>query len=258
MSAALREFQARMSELEEDLAFVTFAASLRPRLSNALHWEPSEETDLARHFIATKGARLEGVLGSLLVRVLAALERYLRRLVEELIKIHQDNAANFDDLSEHVRVRNMVLSGRLLASLDSPRSHFVYEYQRLITNLASCGPGRSNFRLNGAAFGAVVSGTGPTTIETALANVGIKNWWDRIGDDLRLSGSLGTNGARATGKRARQRLEEIWRWRNHLAHGGDDEITLSEAQFRDCLDFVKTLAEALDGVATADVIAGAT
>jgi hypothetical protein len=56
---------------------------------------------------------------------------------------------------------------------------------------------------------------------------------------------LGTKGARAAGLHSADRLKELSRWRNHLAHGGD-EIVITESQIRDAIDFVWAFSASLD------------
>jgi len=85
-------------------------------------------------------------------------------------------------------------------------------------------------------------------IQRALESVDVTGWWDEVGGNTALAKILTTKGARATGDRARERLNELWRWRNHLAHGGDEEIALSEVQLREAIDFVTCFSHALDDV----------
>jgi len=254
MSRALEELRARLVDLDADLAFVALASRLRPRLGSIINWDaPGAVISLAREFMDAKSSRVEGVFGPLLVRLLAALERYMRTLVEEAVALHCSTAPTYDDLTTHIRVRNMVLTGNLLASIESPRDQVAFQAESLVANLASCLPASTGYRLNSIAFAASVMGTGPPALEKALANVGVRDWWDRVGADVQLAELLGTKGARATGKRARERLEELVRWRNHLAHGGDDEIALTEEQLHDCVTFVAAFSASLDIVAL-DVI----
>lgn len=258
MSRALDELVARLLELETDFAFVSLAARLRPRLGDVVNWgAPGEATSLARQFMSSRASRVEGVFGPLLVRLLAALERYSRRVIEEALAVHVDGARTYDQLALHIRTRNTALTGTLLASIESPRGHLTVHFDSLIANLASCQPGSTNYVLNAQAFAAAVAGAGPGALERAFANVGVRDWWDKVGSDRTLAALLGTRGARATGKVARDRLEELWRWRNHLAHGGDEEVALSEDQLRDCIMFVRTLSGALDRVVFDSVTAGA-
>jgi len=121
------------------------------------------------------------------------------------------------------------------------------DVELLIANLASCKRGSRSFRLNAQAFAATVAGVGPAAIEKALENIDVIRWWDGVGGSTALSRLLGTKGARATGDQARERLKELWRWRDHLAHGGDEEIALSESQLIEAIDFVECFSDALDG-----------
>ncbi|MGE0876680.1 MAG: HEPN domain-containing protein [Burkholderiales bacterium] len=207
--------------------------------------------------MSARNSRIEGVLGPLLVRLLAAFERYARRMIEDAIAVHRDVARSYDDLTSHIRMRNTALTGTLLASIESPREHLALQFDSLISNLASCQSGSTTYHLNAQAFAAAVSGMNPSALERALANVGIREWWDELGADGGLVKVLGTRGARNTGKMARDRLEELWRWRNHLAHGGDEEVALSEHQLRDCLAFVRAFTVALDAVVFSRVRQGA-
>jgi hypothetical protein len=258
MSKALDELRARLLDLEADFHFVSLATRLRPRLGDVMNWGAAGEvTALAREFMSSKGSRVEGVFGPLLVRLLAALERYTRSLIEEALVAHARRAVTYDQLAPQIRTRNTALTGTLLASIESPRDHLKLHFDSLINNLASCQPGSTAYHLNVQAFGAAVAGMGAATLEKALANVGVRDWWDKLGADSALARVLGTKGSRATGKVARDRLEELWRWRNHLAHGGDEEVALSESQLRECVAFVRTLAAALDSVVLGSVKAGA-
>lgn len=249
MSSALEQLRARLLDLEADLAFVSLAARLRPRLGEVVNWTTTgETTDLAREFMRARGSRVEGVLGPLFVRLLAILERYTRHLVEDALVVHTRKATDYDHLESHIRMRNTALTGRLLESIESPRGYLTIHFDALISNLASCRPGSTTYNLNTQAFAAAIAGASPPTLEKALANIGVRDWWDKLGADGTLAKVLGTKGPRATGKMARDRLEELWRWRNQLAHGGDEEVALSEDQIRECVAFVRAFTAALDSV----------
>ena len=249
MSAALDQLRAELLDIETDLAFVGLAVRLRPRLGRVMNWEtPGEATELARRFVKTRDVRIEGILGPLLVRLLAAFERFIRGLMEETIAEHAAATLRYDQLAAHLKNRNTVLTGRLLASIESPREHLSVQVDSLVANLATCKAGNSKYQLNGQAFAAAVIGVAPGALEKVLANVGVRDWWDQVGEHNDLAGLLGTKGARATGKRARERLEELWRWRNHLAHGGYQDVALSESQLEECLGFIRAFTERLDAV----------
>jgi hypothetical protein len=83
-------------------------------------------------------------------------------------------------------------------------------------------------------------------IEKALENVEVTSFWDGVGGSAGLAELLATKGVRATGVRAFERLKELWRSRNHLAHSGDGEVALSEAQLREALISWFAFSDALD------------
>jgi hypothetical protein len=44
--------------------------------------------------------------------------------------------------------------------------------------------------------------------------------------------------------RAKAKRKELWRWRHHIAHGGDEGVSLSQDQPTDAIDFVVRLSAA--------------
>jgi hypothetical protein len=247
MAAPIDELNARISELKADLAFVALASQLRPRIGAVVQWQATGEVvDLATRFMNAQFSRPEGVYGPLLVRLVAAFERYLRKLVTESVEYRASRARTLGDLPSHLVTRNLALTGRLLSAVEAPRDHLTLDIGALVSNLASCTPGSSSFRLNAQAFSAVVSGVSPEVVEKCLANVGVPGCWDGVGASAALEKQLGTQGVRPTGDRARERLKEICRWRNNLAHGGDEEVSLLEPELGEAIDFVACFSDALD------------
>ncbi len=248
MATPLDDLNARVSELREDLVFVSLATQLRPRLHPVVRWDATADVvELARSFMNAKSWRPEGVYGPLLVRLVAAFERYLRMLVGESLQRSVAGVAKYDDLPEHIASRNIALTGRLLAAIEAPRDHLTFETDSLIANLASCKRGSASFRLNELAFSAIITGVSPDLVEKALQNVGAAgNLWDGVGTSSALEKQLETKGPRETGTRARERLKQICRWRNNLAHGGDEDIALSESDLVEAIEFIFCLSEALD------------
>jgi hypothetical protein len=247
MADALDELNARIAELRGNLAFVALAARLRPRIGDAIRWEAGVEVvQLAREFMNSATVRLEGVLGSLFVALMASLERYVRMLVIQAVEKQAELAKTYDEVPPTLANRNLVLTGRVLANIDAPREHITIDIESMISNLASCKRGNSAFRLNVQAFSTTVTGVSPGVVEEALKAAGVPEWWDGVGGSAKLAGLLGTRGPRDTGNRARERLKELCRWRNHLAHGGDEEVALSEAQLLEAIDFVVLFSDALN------------
>jgi hypothetical protein len=249
MPSPLDEFAAQIDGLRADMEFVRVASQLRPRIGPILQWQArGVETELAKRFIKAAPSRIEDVYGPLLVRLFACLERYLRKAITSAVISKVMLAESYDDLPGTLRDRNIILTGRLLAALDNPREYLILNISEMIENLASCKTGSSRFKLNSDAFAATVSSANPQVIEKALENIDVSNWWDKIGASQTVVGQLGTKGNRATGLRAKERLGELTRWRNHVAHGGDGQITISDSQLSEAVDFIAAFATALDKI----------
>jgi RiboL-PSP-HEPN len=247
MHPILRELNARLDELATNVGFVALATSLRPRLADILNWQHGGEAlDLARRFMNADANRPESFYGALLVRALGAFERFMRLLVDEAATRTADRAESYDHVKEHIRNRHTVLTGRLLGSIEEPRDHLVVDVQQLAKNLASCGLGATQFRFNSSAFSAAVTNVSPSVIERALGNLSIVNWQDAVGRSLPMQHLLGTRGTRDTNKAASKRLEELCRRRNQIAHAGDGEVTITEADVLDAIRFLRAYAEALE------------
>ena len=245
--APLDELNTRITELKADLGFVALAAQLRPRIGAVVRWQATGPVlQLVKQFMSARSSRPEGVYGALLVRLLAAFERYLRMLIIQSVEQRVSGVRTYDELPAKLSNRNLVLTGRVLAAIDAPRDHLTLDIDSLVANLASCKRGSDSFRLNAQAFSATITGASPAVIEKALQNVDVTGCWDGVGANTSLAKLLETKGARATGNRACERLKELWRWRNHLAHGGDEEIALSELQLSEAIDFVALFSAVLD------------
>ena len=239
MPDPLGELNSRIAELKVNLTFVALASKLRPRIGEAIQWSSQGEVlSIIRDFMNSKAVRAEGVYGSLFVALMASFERYIRLLIIHAVELLSAKAKTYDELPPQLARRNLVLTGRVLAASDAPRDYLTLDIHSLISNLASCKSGNAAFRLNAKAFCTTVTGSGPAVIEEALKLVGVQEFWDEVGSETKLAELLGSTGPRETGSRARERLKDLCRWRNQLAHGGDEEIALSESQIREAIDFV--------------------
>jgi hypothetical protein len=242
-----------IDELNTDADFVAFATQLRPRLNGVVRWEGmgSEERGIVQAFLRIRDSRPEGLYGPLLVRLLAAFERYIRTLIMWTVEQRNGNAKKYEDLSPAVANRNRILTGRVLASPELP-DHLVFDIPMLIDNLATCKAG-GEFRLNSSVFSFGIAGCSPKHLDTALEHVDIGDCWDGVGKNAHLIAVLGTKGTRATGIRAKEKLKELSRLRNHLAHGGDGTPLISEADLRDAITFIAAFSTALEDFVVASV-----
>jgi hypothetical protein len=248
-STALSEFRARTAEIRDELTLVSLATRLRPRLGGLLNREAKgADLSLALEFVAHKSDRAEGILGALLVRLMAAFERFLRRRIAECVVAHQARAATYDDVPEQLRRKHFVLSGRALGMIDTAPDHLVIDPNLLIEALASCKIGSTNFSLSSRAFEIAVNGASPDSVRKALESIGVMNWLDRVGADASVSLAVGArpNKLRETTKLVEERLFDLSRWRNNLAHAGDVEVSVNEDLLERQLTFLAALAAAID------------
>ena len=247
MAKPIEEFSTRLDELKSDLNFVRTAAKLRPRIGHVMNYQAEAEAlKLATDFMSEKRSRPEGLIAALFVRVIAAFERYLRKLVETGVENINNSAATYDGLSSAIKSRNLAFTGRIISAIDNPKDYLILNYEDLISNLASCRVGAESFRLNAMAFSAAVIGSTPEAVERALKSIEVEEWWDHVGADKGLQTMLGTRKPRDTANRAQEKLKELTRWRNQVAHGGDEEVSLTEDQLERVIDFLRQFAICLD------------
>jgi hypothetical protein len=252
MSRALVEFGLRLVELRDDLALLEYTFELRPRINQVLDFQKRGEVlDLARKFASLTGSRSASFYGPMLVRLVASFERFLRSMIGETVENWAKKAETFDKLPEGLGERNLVLSGRFLASSDAPRDHLTVDLVTLVNNLASCRAGALDYRLNPGVFSAQISGVTPEAIESGLKAVRILNWWNAVGANTSLQSQLGSRRTVDASKQAQARLKELSRWRNNWAHGGDDEVTLTNAEVQSALEFLSAFSKALDAAVAA-------
>ena len=182
----------------------------------------------------------------MLVRLVAAFERYLRLLIRDAIEEWSKKATNFERLPSGLASRNLVLSGRVISNSDLPREHIKVDLTDIVDNLLTCRRGSTVFKLNSLAFMTQVTGVTPEIIRNALKLVQVENWIDAVGDDAPLKTHLDCKRTADATKKIETKLKDLSRWRNNWAHGGDDEIALTCDDLLQSLRFLKLFGSALD------------
>jgi RiboL-PSP-HEPN len=247
MPTPLADLLSRLDDIEADVNFADLASSLRPRIGDALNWNVGNDTlKLAVAFMKSKDSRIEGVCGALFVRVVATFERYLRRLVESGVDDIARRASGFDAVPPNIQKKNLMYTGRVLSGIESPKDYQVFNYEGLVDNLATCKTGSNYFRLNSNAFSAPIVGSSPEVVERALKAIDVEGLWDPIGASGRLQKLLGTKKPRDTGTQAQERLQELSKKRNQIAHAGDSEPALTAQNVKDAIEFIRAFSECLD------------
>jgi hypothetical protein len=254
VSQALSEFDLRLDELSKDLSLLERTFELRPRIFQVLDFEKrSEALNAARAFGETTGNQPANLSGPMLVRLVASFERYLRKLMEETVDAWAKKAKGFDHLPNGLAERNLVLSGRFIASSDSLRDYFSIDLVEIVENLATCRQGSDSFTLNSSVFMDLIHGVTFDVIEKSLQQIRISSWTSAVSGDKDLQKLLGLIRVPDVTKEITKRLKKLSRWRNNWAHGGEEETSLTFKEVREEANFLLTFSKALDAAVTKQI-----
>jgi RiboL-PSP-HEPN len=97
------------------------------------------------------------------------------------------------------------------------------------------------YNLVGEAFSDNENNFWPREIETCFERIGIEKIWQKLSREVDFQSVLGARDAEGTEQRARRKLEDLLRRRNHMVHRGKSYYTPSESEVRDCIIFLKSL-----------------
>lgn len=247
MGVARNELEARLDEVFAAARFSDRAYRLRPRIGNAIRWDgPHQEVELLRAFMVDDVSREQEIFSALLIRAVAAFERFVRRACSEVVQMRAAAATTPGTLPESLRRRNLILSARLISSLDNPREHISFDPRIMIENLAACESDSVPYRLNEVAFSSFLQSPTPEALGRLFDGIGVKDLFERLGGSTALQTLLTVRGPRATSVRIQERLGEILRWRNNMAHAGDDERSISLLDLEGVISFIRTLTREVD------------
>jgi hypothetical protein len=247
MGAALNEFEARLDEASSAAHFMNRAYRLRPRIGSSIRWDgPQQEVELLRSFMVEDTSREAEILAALLVRTVAAFERYIRKCCIEFVDKRAELASTARSLASDLKQRNLILSAKLLSSLDQPRDHISFSPATIVERLAACEKNSIPYELNGVSFTAFLQSPTVETLDKVFGSIGLKDLFERLGRSTPLQLLCETSGTRATSTRVKERITEIIRLRNNFAHAGDDERTLNIQKLDEMISFLRTVASDID------------
>jgi len=212
------------------------------------HQGTADIVRMATEFGSTSGADPALFCGPLLVRLIGSFERFLRMMLRDAIEAWSKKAKTFSELPNGIGDRNLVLTGRLLSSVDTPRDHLKIDVISLIDNLVTCRDGAGSYQLNPLAFMDLISGITHEAVDRGLQAVRILQWENAVAADRKLQEILGQTRTVDTAKEMKLRLKKLSRWRNNWAHGGDEEVSLTIRELREQLEFLIAFARAMDAV----------
>ncbi|MBB5033407.1 HEPN domain-containing protein [Prosthecobacter vanneervenii] len=229
-SAAIREFELTLDEIDSSVRFAALASKLRPRLSPVVNREylHGDLEQLVKAFTEFKDVNTAHLCRGLIVVISGAFEKLVRRIVEESVIHINSSAPKFDELSQSIRVQNIFFTGRALCSFKEPPDHLSIDTQKLSAQLASCNLGASTFTLNAEAFAMFITNLTPAHLSEVFRSIGITLDWDYFGRIKTFEAMFGTKGPRATGTAASNKLGELIRIRNRISHTGENSSGVDE------------------------------
>jgi hypothetical protein len=250
MAAALSELETRLDEVHAAARFMNRAYRLKPRIGHAIRWDgPRDEVELLRTIMVDDDSREGEILSALVIRAVAAFERFVRRACSEVVEIRAQTATVAGKLPPDLHQRNLVLSARLLGTLDSPKDHISFNPKTIVSNLAICDSDNAQFELNTVAFTAFLESPTVQSVDKSFSNTGLTEVFEELGRFAPLQQFFNTRGTAETRKRTTDKLTDIVRWRNNLAHAGDDERTIDIDQLDKIVEFLRILCRGLDAIA---------
>jgi RiboL-PSP-HEPN len=246
-SAAVKEFNLALNELEASLAFLRTSTKLRPRLNGLLNWPviEGEAKKLVTDFLNQKSVELGVQYRGMLVVLSGAFEQLVRRIVHEVVVTINTSVKNYDQLSEKVRMQNILRTGRVLTTIGEPPDHITVDYNKLAKQLATCIAGADTFTLNAEAFTLFISVVSPQHLTTVCDSVGVMVDWDDFGREKTFESMLETKGVHATGKAVADQLDKFTKLRNRFAHTGAGGMVVTDGEVESFIRFFRVFASTL-------------
>jgi hypothetical protein len=246
-NSATTQLHIALDEVEASLRFVSVASHLRPRLGPLIQWSclDTAAKDLVNNFLKQNTDRTEIIYRGMIAFIYGGFEQFVREVITEVVTVVDRNTTNFNQLSDAMRIQNMVRTGYALKTAAEPPDHLVFDYHLLCRNIGSCIPDSENFRLNAEAFTLLVWSVAPKHLTDMFHKVGIDLNMDEFGKTQALREILGTSGTRQTANAAEEYLRKFIQTRNRIAHTGSGGITIAESDVVMAVGFFRAFSGTL-------------
>lgn len=240
-SAAVKEFNLALDELELNLAFLRASTKLRPRLRGFLNWQAihGEAKVLITQFLNQKSVELSAQYRGMIVVLSGTFEHFVRRVIHEAVVAINRSVKNYDHLPEKMRMQNVLRTGRALTTIREPPDHILVDYHTLAKQLTTCVAGAETFTLNADAFTLFISSVSPRHLIDVCDSIGITMNWDDFGREERFETMLATRGVRATGKAVAEHLDNFIKLRNRFAHTGAGGVIVTDGEVENYIQFFR-------------------
>ncbi len=224
-------------------SFVRYAHDLRK--VGKFMWEavPAEQKPTLQSFLDQKAFNPEEVNRALYAVTCAALEGFVRALVQSAVQEVGRIYQSFDEIPEKLRNRNYSVCGKALAQIFSHPDHWKVDFTKLAGDLGACVPGSRHAVLSSDVFGLFIGQITPQNVTEVFGWMGITVDWAQIARHPRMKKLV--QGVRNPPAEVQDRLRQVIRTRNRIVHMGGGVSTISQIELEEALDFVEALAEAL-------------
>ena len=244
---ALRKVESALDEgllaISTSKSFVRYAHDLRK--VGQFMWQavPAEQRPVLQSFLGQKGFNPEEINRALYAVTCAALEGFVRSLVQSAVQEIGKLYPSFDEIPETLRNRNYSICGRALAQIFSHPDHWKVDFTKLVGDLGACVPGSRRPVLSSDVFGLFIGQITPTNVTEAFDWIGITVDWAQVAREPRMKKLV--QSVPNPPAEVQRKLRHIIRTRNRIVHMGDGISTISQSELEDAVEFVAALAEAL-------------
>ena len=174
--------------------------------------------------------------------IVAAFEQYVADLIVAFAASLPGQVALYDDLPKAIKSANERFTGK---ALSRNRSRFAeYDMQRFVSNLRDCHTGVTPYTLNGEAIALNERNLTASTFRELFSRLGIYDIWTAVASTRTLQRWAGPGGAKPTGSRAKNQLNELIDNRNQIAHRVGSTV-LGPETILAYIRFGRTLARSL-------------
>jgi len=224
-------------------SFVRYAHDLRK--GGQIMWQavPAEQRPLLQSFLAQKAFNPEEINRALYAVTCAALEGFVRSLVQSAVQEIGKLYTSFDEIPEKLRNRNYSVCGRALAQIFNHPDHWKVDFTKLAEDLGACVPGSRRAVLSSDVFGLFIGQITPTNVTEVFDWIGVTIDWAQVAREPRMKKLVQT--VSNPPAEVQRKLRQIIRTRNRIVHMGEGISTISQSELEDAIDFVAALAEAL-------------
>lgn len=218
VDAALRDFNDDLSRIRRLLEFVlefhVFASSTPPQDAR-LNWPQADDLHELSKPLRTD---LPILSGAILLYLAGRFEYFVRQTVEAATDYLVAAAPAYDQLPESIRRHLHTKTLDVARDASKHRLGEVEVFQLLANLVERERPGSKEVQVDSWLISQTDSNMRPDVLDEILKRIGIEGFWTEIGKQTELKLFIGQNGDGLCKQEARQRLTEIMKERNDVAH----------------------------------------